>query len=99
MQINSDFVAAAAQGAASMMEGNVTPLNPGEPPHLHVFVWNNLFFSQGFDMSDHYAPVGGDAAAHAAAMCDLRGVQVFINPERFWITSSNFNVFPWGSVY
>uniref|UniRef100_M4A9X3 Clustered mitochondria homolog n=1 Tax=Xiphophorus maculatus TaxID=8083 RepID=M4A9X3_XIPMA len=80
-RINSDFVAAAAQGAASMMEGNVMPLNPGEPPHLHVFVWNNLFFSQGFDMSDHYAPVGGDAAAHAAAMCDLRGVQAYASVD------------------
>uniref|UniRef100_A0A3B3XAH4 Clu domain-containing protein n=1 Tax=Poecilia mexicana TaxID=48701 RepID=A0A3B3XAH4_9TELE len=79
--INSDFVAAAAQGAVSMTEGNVMPLNPGEPPHLHVFVWNNLFFSQGFDMSDHYAPVGGDAAAHAAAMCDLRGVQAYASVD------------------
>uniref|UniRef100_A0A3B3VU54 Clustered mitochondria homolog n=1 Tax=Poecilia latipinna TaxID=48699 RepID=A0A3B3VU54_9TELE len=70
-RINSDFVAAAAQGAVSMTEGNVMPLNPGEPPHLHVSVWNNLFFSQGFDMSDHYAPVGGDAAAHAAAYASV----------------------------
>uniref|UniRef100_A0A087XWW2 Clustered mitochondria homolog n=1 Tax=Poecilia formosa TaxID=48698 RepID=A0A087XWW2_POEFO len=80
-RINSDFVAAAAQGAVSMTEGNVMPLNPGEPPHLHVSVWNNLFFSQGFDMSDHYAPVGGDAAAHAAAMCDLRGVQAYASVD------------------
>ncbi|XP_032432290.1 clustered mitochondria protein homolog isoform X2 [Xiphophorus hellerii] len=80
-RINSDFVAAAAQGAVSMMEGNVMPLNPGEPHHLHIFVWNNLFFSQGFDMSDHYAPVGGDAAAHAAAMCDLRGVQAYASVD------------------
>uniref|UniRef100_A0A3B3UUP5 Clustered mitochondria homolog n=1 Tax=Poecilia latipinna TaxID=48699 RepID=A0A3B3UUP5_9TELE len=73
-RINSDFVAAAAQGAVSMTEGNVMPLNPGEPPHLHVSVWNNLFFSQGFDMSDHYAPVGGDAAAHAYASVDTEGL-------------------------
>ncbi|MEQ2204655.1 hypothetical protein XENOCAPTIV_016478, partial [Xenoophorus captivus] len=59
----------------SIMDGNVMPLNPGERSHLQIFVWNNLFFSQGFDMSEHYKPIGGYAAAHAAAMCDLRGVQ------------------------
>ncbi|XP_021163395.2 clustered mitochondria protein homolog isoform X1 [Fundulus heteroclitus] len=76
-KISSDFVAAAAQGAVSIMDGNVMPLNPGERSHLQIFVWNNLFFSQGFDMSEHYKPIGGDAAAHAAAMCDLRGVQAY----------------------
>lgn len=76
MQTNSDFVSAAAQGAVAVIDGNVMPLNPGEPPHLQMFVWNNLFFSQGFDMSDHYRPLGGNTAAHAAATCDLRGVQV-----------------------
>ncbi|KAK5610021.1 hypothetical protein CRENBAI_022394 [Crenichthys baileyi] len=76
-KISSDFVAAAAQGAMSIMDGNVMPLNPGERSHLQIFVWNNLFFSQGFDMSEHYKPIGGDSAAHAAAMCDLRGVQAY----------------------
>ncbi|XP_015229383.1 PREDICTED: clustered mitochondria protein homolog [Cyprinodon variegatus] len=76
-KINSDFVAAAAQGAVSIMEGNVMPLNPGEQSHFQIFVWNNLFFSQAFDMSEHYKPIGGDAAAHAAAMHDLRGVQAY----------------------
>ncbi|KAM4726274.1 clustered mitochondria protein homolog [Anableps anableps] len=80
-KISSDFVAAAAQGAMSIMEGNVMPLNPAEQSHLQIFVWNNLFFSQGFDMSEHYKPVGGDAAAHAAAMCDLRGVQAYASVD------------------
>lgn len=52
------------------------PLNPGEAPHMQMFIWNNLFFSLGFDIAEHYRPVGGNAAAHAAANCDLRGAQV-----------------------
>ncbi|XP_061595697.1 clustered mitochondria protein homolog [Cololabis saira] len=78
---NSDFVAAAAQGAVAVIDGNVVPLNPGEPPHLHMFMWSNLFFSQGFDMSDHYRSLGGNTAAHAAATCDLRGVQAYTSVD------------------
>ncbi len=54
------------------------PLNPGEAPRMQMFIWNNIFFSLGFDISEHYGPIGGDAAAHAAAICDLRGTQVEI---------------------
>ncbi|XP_024122380.1 clustered mitochondria protein homolog [Oryzias melastigma] len=80
-KIISDFVAAATQGAIAVIDGNVMPLNPREPPHLQMFVWNNLFFSQGFDLSDHYKPLGGDTAAHAAAVCDLRGVQAYTSVD------------------
>ncbi|CAJ1063756.1 clustered mitochondria protein homolog [Xyrichtys novacula] len=79
---NSDFVAAATQGAVAVVDGNVMPLNPGEPPHMQMFIWNNLFFSLGFDISDHYRPLGGNTAAHAAAVCDLRGAQAYMSVDR-----------------
>lgn len=78
IQTNSDFVAAATQGAVAVIDGNIMPLNPGEAPHMQMFIWNNIFFSLGFDISDHYSPLGGNTAAHAAAICDLRGAQVEI---------------------
>ena len=31
-----------------------------------MFIWNNIFFSLGFDVRDHYKDFGGDAAAYAA---------------------------------
>lgn len=31
-----------------------------------MFIWNNIFFSLGFDVRDHYKDVGGDAAAFSA---------------------------------
>lgn len=76
IQTNSDFVAAATRGAVAVIDGNIMALNPGEAPHMQMFIWNNLFFSLGFDISEHYQPLGGNAAAHAAAICDLRGAQV-----------------------
>ncbi|KAG7224622.1 hypothetical protein INR49_011375 [Caranx melampygus] len=78
---NSDFVAAATQGAMAVIDGNVMPLNPGEAPHMQMFIWNNLFFSLGFDISEHYRPLGGNTAAHAAAICDLRGAQAYASVD------------------
>ncbi|XP_049448798.1 clustered mitochondria protein homolog [Epinephelus fuscoguttatus] len=78
---NSDFVAAATRGAVAVVDGNVMPLNPGEAPHMQMFIWNNLFFSLGFDISEHYLPLGGNTAAHAAAICDLRGAQAYASVD------------------
>lgn len=67
------------------------PLNPGEAPHMQMFIWNNLFFSLGFDIADHYQPLGGNSAAHAAAVCDLRGAQVKILTVRCSVHSNIWN--------
>ncbi|XP_070839589.1 clustered mitochondria protein homolog [Chaetodon trifascialis] len=80
-KINSDFVEAATRGAVAVIDGNVMPLNPGEVPHMQMFIWNNLFFSLGFDIAEHYRPLGGNAAAHAAAGCDLRGAQAYTSVD------------------
>jgi protein TIF31 len=40
-----------------------------------MYIWNNMFFSLGFDVKDHYKDFGGDAAAHAAPTNDLQGVR------------------------
>ncbi|KAF3705704.1 Clustered mitochondria protein -like protein [Channa argus] len=78
---NSDFVAAATQGAVAVVDGNIVPLNPGEAPHMQMFIWNNIFFSLGFNILDHYSPLGGNTAAHAAAICDLRGAQGYTSVD------------------
>uniref|UniRef100_H3DFC0 Clustered mitochondria homolog n=1 Tax=Tetraodon nigroviridis TaxID=99883 RepID=H3DFC0_TETNG len=80
-QANRDFVGAATRGAVAVIDGNVMPLNPAEPPHMQMFLWNNLFLSLGFDVSDHYQPLGGNSAAHAAALCDLRGAQAYADVD------------------
>ena len=38
---------------------------------MQMFLWNNIFFSLGFDVKDHYKDFGGDAAAYAAPVSYL----------------------------
>lgn len=59
-------MAAATRGAMAVVDGNVMAINPGEEPKMQMFIWNNIFFSLGFDVRDHYKDLGGDAAAFVA---------------------------------
>ena len=36
---------------------------------MQMYLWNNIFFSLGFDVKDHYKDFGGDAAAYVAPVC------------------------------
>lgn len=42
------------QGAIAVIDGNVIPLNPSEEPRTRMYIWNNIFFSLGFDVKDYY---------------------------------------------
>lgn len=66
IQVHGDFVAAATRGAMAVIDGNVMAINPGEEAKMQMFIWNNIFFSLGFDVRDHYKELGGDAAAFVA---------------------------------
>lgn len=61
----------------AVIDGNVMAINPGEETKMQMFIWNNIFFSFGFDVRDHYKDLGGDHAAHVAASHDLKGVQAY----------------------
>ncbi|XP_019741401.1 clustered mitochondria protein homolog isoform X1 [Hippocampus comes] len=76
-KVHSDFAAAATRGAMAVIDGNVMAINPGDETHMQMFIWNNIFFSPGFDVRDHYRELGGDAAAHAAPTNDLNGVRAY----------------------
>jgi protein TIF31 len=49
-KIHSDFVAAAVKGAQAVVDGNVMAINPADDPRTHMYIWNNIFFSLGFDV-------------------------------------------------
>lgn len=76
-KVHSDFVAAATRGAMAVIDGNVMAINPGEEAKMQMFIWNNIFFSLGFDVRNHYKELGGDAAAFVAPRNDLQGVKVY----------------------
>lgn len=61
----------------AVIDGNVLAINPGEDPKMQMFIWNNIFFSLGFDVRDHYKELGGDVAAFVAPRNDLHGVRVY----------------------
>ncbi|TDG50925.1 hypothetical protein AWZ03_002580 [Drosophila navojoa] len=76
-KVHGDFVTAATRGAMAVIDGNVLAINPGEDPKMQMFIWNNIFFSLGFDVRDHYKELGGDHAAFVAPRYDLHGVRVY----------------------
>ncbi|KAF8359298.1 clu-1 [Pristionchus pacificus] len=76
-KIHSDFISASVKGAQAVVEGNVMAINPADDPKTHMYIWNNIFFSLGFDVKDHYKEFGGDAAAFAATAADLQGVRAY----------------------
>ena len=76
-KVHSDFVTAATRGAVAVIDGNVMAINPGEEAKMQMFIWNNIFFSLGFDVREHYKELGGDAAAFVAPRNDLHGVRVY----------------------
>ncbi|XP_068144556.1 protein clueless [Drosophila tropicalis] len=76
-KVHGDFVTAATRGAMAVIDGNVLAINPGEDSKMQMFIWNNIFFSLGFDVRDHYKELGGDHAAFVAPRYDLHGVRVY----------------------
>ncbi|KAL5015908.1 hypothetical protein ScPMuIL_005497 [Solemya velum] len=80
-KVHSDFVAAATRGAVAVIDGNVMAINPGEDAKMQMFIWNNIFFSLGFDVRDHYKDFGGDAAAYSAPSNDLQGVKAYFGVD------------------
>lgn len=77
--MHSDFVAGATRGAMAVIDGNVMAINPGEESKMQMFIWNNIFFSLGFDVRDHYKELGGDAAAFVAPVSCLFSPKVYCN--------------------
>ncbi|KAF9898427.1 Intracellular distribution of mitochondria, partial [Lobosporangium transversale] len=74
-KIHADFADAAVRGAMDVVNGNVVPLNPLEAEDSHMYVYNNIFFSKGFDGRNTFEKLGGDDAAHVATGKDLEGVR------------------------
>lgn len=53
---------------------------------MQMFIWNNIFFSLGFDVRDYYKDFGGDVAVYVAFINDLNGVRIYnvVDVEGFY---------------
>ena len=50
-----------------------------------MFLWNNIFFSLGFDVKDHYKDFGGDEAAHVAPVSFKFTLPQYSSPTKFFV--------------
>ncbi|KAI8919918.1 clustered mitochondria-domain-containing protein [Powellomyces hirtus] len=80
-RVNSDFVESATKGALAVLSGNAIPLNPQEPSTSQMFVYNNIFYSIGYDNREAFEYLGGDAASHVAISKDVDGVKMLADLE------------------
>ncbi|XP_070689423.1 clustered mitochondria protein homolog [Pempheris klunzingeri] len=75
LQVNSAFVRAVTQGAETVIDGFVEPVNGN--PEDPAFLWGGLFMSQGAT-SEMF---GGERGRRAAQRLELKGVQAYSNIE------------------
>lgn len=75
LQVNSAFVKAVAQGAETVVDGFVEPVNGN--PEDPAFLWGGLFMSQGAEVG----MFGGERGRRAAQRLEIQGVQAYSNIE------------------
>ncbi|KAF7660148.1 hypothetical protein LDENG_00286680 [Lucifuga dentata] len=71
LQVNNAFVRAVTQGAETVIDGFVEPVNGN--PEDPAFLWGGLFMSQGAAS----AVFGGERGRRAAQRLELKGVQAY----------------------
>lgn len=76
-KVLSEFVQAATDGAVAIIQGHISAINPMEEKKAHVYVYNNIFYSQSLDTQEEEKETSQDDAAHASANHDLQGVLAY----------------------
>eukprot|EP01103_Thecamoeba_quadrilineata_P012870 TRINITY_DN3429_c0_g1_i1.p1 TRINITY_DN3429_c0_g1~~TRINITY_DN3429_c0_g1_i1.p1 ORF type:complete len:1198 (+),score=311.34 TRINITY_DN3429_c0_g1_i1:9-3602(+) len=72
-KVTLDFVESATKGAIAVVNKTVPPLNPLDPERIHMFIYNNIFFTFNLDGRDA-TETGGERFAYTGANNDLKGV-------------------------
>ena len=76
---HSDFVEACIRGVLGIAHKSVVPINPMDSEFNHMYIHNNIFFSQGYDNREQYDRYGGEEAAHVGVSKDVDGVKLLAN--------------------
>lgn len=67
-RVHGEFVAAAQAGTVMVVNGEVAPLNPYDPPEAQMFHFNGIFFSMAANVRGVYDGLGGPIAAHKVSV-------------------------------
>ena len=82
-RVYSEYVLAAREAAAAILNGHIAPVNALDPPRQHVYIYNSIFFSHAVDGRSLYSPpltpLQADTIFHKQANADLHGVNRYIN--------------------
>ena len=82
-RVYSEYVLAAREAAAAILNGHIAPVNALDPPRQHVYIYNSIFFSHAVDGRSLYSPpltpLQADTIFHKQANADLQGVNRYIN--------------------
>ena len=69
-RIQKEFVEAAINAVRGILNGHIPPINPDDPPHVHAYVYNQIFISLASFRSDDTT-----VASYSASNQDLLGVK------------------------
>ena len=82
-RVYSEYVLAAREAAAAILNGHIAPVNALDPPRQHVYIYNSIFFSHAVDGRSLYSPpltpLQADTIFHKQANADMQGVNRYIN--------------------
>jgi len=69
-----DFMVSAEKVVVGIVDGNLAPLNPMEDSKLHVWMHNNIFYSQSNDGRDCFIDCGGSHTMRKLSGLDLQSI-------------------------
>jgi Clustered mitochondria len=70
--IYQEFRDAVKTGALAISDGHIAPMNPLDPEKAHVYVYNNIFYSQAVESKESFKICDGDDASRKLAGHDLK---------------------------
>ena len=70
--IYQEFKDAVRTGALAISDGHIAPMNPLDAEKAHVYVYNNIFYSQAVESKESFKICDGDVASRKLAGHDLK---------------------------
>jgi hypothetical protein len=77
LQTIEEFYTASRLAVMEIIDGgNIAPMNINDPPHLQVYIYNNLFISKAAESADTFKLCKGEIAIRKYAAHDSKNLAV-----------------------